>query len=114
MNKFKVGDRVAAYGIYEDCSTVHGFVTAVDKSRVWISDGTDIVDYECHPKQCRKLKPKKKKLRIEGEVSWLPWEDIYGNRFTMPTESFSSSSTLTNKDFMSFVGKRTKITIEEL
>jgi hypothetical protein len=67
MSKFKVGDRVA---VYDRTGIFYGFV-----ANVLSNDFLDVTGLEwfVHPKQCRKLVPKKKAPRgkIGGRVVWI-------------------------------------------
>lgn len=71
--KFKVGDRVAVYGVWVFAKWYERLTTKIDEIypsgnlRVMLNNKMEIV----HPKQCRRLKPKKR------QVIWAKREDLY-------------------------------------
>lgn len=119
MSKFKVGDRVAVYGHFRVSGEMRpdylrgdrGLVTCViadDEITVCLDSG---VENEVHPKQCRKLKPKKKPLRVEGVCYWIEEPSQSGFKiWAIPANH--TGKELNNAAFDQFIGKRTKITVE--
>lgn len=72
----KVGDRVAVYGTNFVGTSHHdrkvGVVSYVDDYRVDVQMPSMAgKNSSYHPKQCRRLRPKKKPLRVECRVRWV-------------------------------------------
>lgn len=113
----KVGDRVAVYGSVYDgvrhtvCNGDRGTVALMHESGFVTIRMPDGLGWKAtaHPKQCRRLRKKKKPLRVEGTVTW----EQHGN--DDPTyPAFGKRGDLDQLVFDQFVGKRTKITVEEI
>lgn len=63
MKEFKVGERVRVFGWFADdwAKTIDGNIVDLDRDgAIVVSDGEDDDGYYCHPKQLRRLKPKRK------------------------------------------------------
>lgn len=66
QTKFKVGDRVRYYGAFNEYVDVaKATVVEVCENGI-LGVKTDEEFLYVHPNQCRRLKPKKKPLRVEG------------------------------------------------
>lgn len=71
--QFEVGDRVRVYGgIFAKAYSTYKFVRAFDAEIQKVCDAEELAiigdndeEYLCHPKQCRRLKPKAKPVKKE-------------------------------------------------
>jgi hypothetical protein len=77
--KFKVGDRVRAYMTYYVSIGVVKKITSTGKLVV-VRDGSN-GSFAYHPKQCRRLKPKKERRRIwvVGDLNDLFIVNLYNS-----------------------------------
>ena len=102
MAKFKVGDRVRVYGptfqYYGEVGTIVGMFELVFTVKI----DSDNRNYNFHPKQLRRLKPRKKRLEM--------WINFYGadswSSFQLKEEAIADSSRLNNCDLVNTVHMR--------
>lgn len=92
MNKFKVGDRIKAY--HHNITHV-GIVDAITENGLLVLQDKLGVKTYAHAKQCRKLKPKKRKATktIERWVNVYPDGSSGGGHLTREGADSSASST---------------------
>lgn len=84
---FKIGDRVRVYGHWQ-CKREYfnGAITHIGKSWVTVKSDEMVEVTTVHPKQCRRLRPKKK--RVKREVTF--WMNLYPGSVNYFYDSYDS------------------------